>query len=63
MWYSKCTEKYEKMSPKQTENSPLKKTEKESQRKFYYVSNRELMEKLKDTLKKQPPGRVEDSDV
>jgi len=51
------------MSPKQTENSPLKKTEKESQRKFYYVSNRELMEKLKDTLKKQPPGRVEDSDV
>jgi len=68
-------EKYEKMSPKNTEDAPLKKTEKvkrcpmcgwkltptkeeEKIRKFY-ISNRELIEKLKKSLKKQPPGRVE----
>ena len=56
--YNRCTENCNQMNPKNTEDAPLKKTEKESQRKFYYVSNRELMEKLKKSLKKQPPGRV-----
>jgi len=52
------------MSPKNTENVPLKKTEKEKRRteekirKVYYVPNSELVEKLKKSLKKQPPGRV-----
>lgn len=53
------------MSPKNSEDSPLKKTEKEKRqteekiRKVYHVSNKELIEKLKESLKKQPPGRVE----
>ncbi|MCK4496974.1 MAG: hypothetical protein KAU24_02190 [Candidatus Aenigmarchaeota archaeon] len=46
------------MSPKQTENPPLKKTEKENSKKIYYESNRELIDKLKKSLKRQPPGRI-----
>jgi hypothetical protein len=47
------------MRPKITENAKPKKMEKESQRKFYYVSDRELIENLKNSLKNLPPGRVE----
>ena len=50
------------MSPKNTENKQLKKTEKDG--KIFYISNRragkkQLIEKLKESLKEQPPGRVE----
>ena len=53
-----------KMRPKQTENPPLKKTEEElsqlvKERKIYFKPNRELIEELKKSLKRQPPGRVE----
>ena len=67
------------MNPKTTEDRPLKKTEKEQRRtdkllkdlkkrKIFYVSNRELTERLKkyaqtvkelkESLKKQKPGRI-----
>ena len=33
--------------------------EKEKIRKVYYVPNSKLREKLKESLKEQPPGRIE----
>lgn len=63
--YNRCMEKYEKMSPKQTENPPLKKTEKEQslldkllERFDCRLSDEELVEELKKFKFNKTEGKL-----